>query len=139
MSSAARLRYRKNSYDNLKNSKIVESFVGELFSMTDLIKKGYMFTQLPIYGSLCVIKRLPVSKLDSKLYNLKHLCCDCERLIVVLVPMSFTAESVNSPHWNEGWVFVRNKFFITKCYAGDAKENQSLTACFHVLMFIVLY
>ena len=136
---SAQLRYRMDSYDNLKNSKIVKPFLRELFLMTDLITSGYMVTQLPIYGSLYVIKRLPVSKLDSKVYKLKLLCCDCERLIVVLVPKSITAESYNSPHLNVGWVFVPNKFFITKCYAGDAKENQSLTVCFHVLSFFVVY
>ena len=136
---SALLRYRMDSYDNLKNSEIVKPFLKEMFLMTDLITSAYMVTQLPIYRSLCVIKRLPVPKLHSKLYNLKILCCDCERLIVVLVPMSITAESVNSPHLNTGWVFVSNKFFITKCYAGDANENQSLTVCFHVLIFFVLY
>ena len=133
---SALLRYRMDSYDNLKNSETVKPFLKEMFSMTDLITSGYMVTQLPINGSLCVIKRLPVSKLDSKLNKLKLLCCDCERLIVVLVPMSITAESVNSPHLNAGWFFIPNKFFITKCYADDAKVNQSVTVCFHVLSFL---
>ena len=133
---SAPLRYRMDSYDNLKNSTIVKPFLRELFLMTDLITSGYMVTQLPIYGPLYVIKRLPVSKLDSKLNKMKLLCCDCERLIVVLVPMSITAESVNSPHLNAGWFFIPNKFSITKCYADDAKANQSVKVCFHVLSFL---
>ena len=66
---SAPLRYTMDSYDNLKNRKIVKPFLRELFLMTDLITSGYMVTQLPIYGPLYVIKRLPVSKLDSKVYN----------------------------------------------------------------------
>ena len=57
---SAPLRYRMDSYNNLKNRKIVKPFSRELFSMTYLITNGYMVTQLPIYRSLYVHKRLPV-------------------------------------------------------------------------------
>ena len=125
-------------YDQLKTDKIVRPFLQQLFAMRDLITSEFVVTQMPLlHGSLFIIKRLTVSKLESKIFKFKLLCCDTQRLIVVLVPKSLAAHNANSPYLNSGWVFVPNQFFIAKCFVGEPGEGLSPTVCFHALSVTV--
>ena len=125
-------------YDQLKTDKIVRPFLQQLFTMRDLITSEFVVTQMPLlHGSLFIVKRLTVSKLESKIFKFKLLCCDTQRLIVVLVPKSLAAHNANSPYLNSGWVFVPNQFFIAKCFVGEPGEGLSPTVCFHALSVTV--
>ena len=126
------------NYHELAGHRVIKPFLQCVFTLEDVLTNSFAQSRTSS-GSLYVVKKLELSKLEKGLFKFKLLCTDTERLIVVLVPKSLSSER-GLTKIEVGYVIVPCKFLLARCSTSRTPQNScDLTVCLYLTKLEVTY